>query len=95
MKFLAALLALCASALAAVPTVGGLTVGPISSGAVTLSSSVTTNDSTTNVTFRYGFGGNLDKKQVVSLSNASSAQTAKVNLTSLVGGRRIISKWRP
>ena len=87
MKFLAALLALCASALAAVPTVGGLTVGPISSGAVTLSSSVTTNDSTTNVTFRYGFGGNLDKKQVVSLSNASSAQTAKVNLTSLVGGQ--------
>ena len=87
MKFLAALLALCSSVLAAAPTVVGLTVGPISGGAVTLSASVTTNDSTTNVTFRYGFGGNLDKKQVVSLSNASSAQTAKVSLTSLVGGQ--------
>ncbi len=87
MKILAALLALCASAFATAPAVSGLTAGAVVTGNVTLSASVTTNDSTTNVTFRYGFGGNLDKKQVVSLSNSSSAQTASVNLTSLVGGQ--------
>lgn len=87
MKFLAALFALCASAFAAAPTVGGLAAGTVISGAVTLSASVTTNGGTTNVTFHYGFGGNLDQKKVVSLSDAASAQTAKINLTSLTGGQ--------
>ncbi len=87
MKFLAAFLALCVSAYAAAPSVSGLTAGPVSSGAISLSASVTTNGTTSNVTFHYGFGGELDKKQVVSLSSAASAQTAKVNLASLAGGQ--------
>ena len=87
MKFLAALFALCASAFAAAPDVSGLSAGTVTSGAVSLSASVTTNGSTTKVTFRYGFGGNLDKKQAMSLSDATKVQTAKVNLTSLVGGQ--------
>ena len=87
MKFLAALFALCASAFAAAPDVSGLSAGTVTSGAVKLSASVTTNGSTTKVTFRYGFGGNLDKKQAMSLSDATKVQTAKVNLTSLVGGQ--------